>query len=342
MMGILHDMYNELMKTRITTRNRCTRYGYPFSMKWIGSLLLLLILIAAVSSAGAVESLIKFTRILELTGPVDKPLVMPTDIAIGKDERIYIVDSGNHRVLCYSRDGKYLFAFGSAGEGDGELLGPVGITTAEDGSVLLADRGNKRIQIFDEKGQFLNTIETRSGGKSASPVDVAVDKSGKQLYVTASIPFHQVFVYGEDEAGGKVKAVWGKPGSNPGEFRYPATIAIGPDKHIYVVDVFNSRLQVFDVSGKALVTIGSWGITPGHLFRPKGVAIGNDGLIAVSDSYLGVLQLFDSDKRFQGVLGEAGDIAHFTTPTGLAFDGKGRLYVAEMLANRVSVLELEH
>jgi DNA-binding beta-propeller fold protein YncE len=330
------------MKITKNTRNGGTKYGNPLPMKWIIYTLLVLLPIAAISSIATAAPLTKFTRVLELTGPDDKPLVMPTDIAIGKDERIYIVDSGNHRVLCYSRDGKYLFAFGSAGEGDGELLGPVGITTAEDGSVLLADRGNKRIQIFDEKGQFLNTIETRSGGKSASPVDVAVDKSGKQLYVTASIPFHQVFVYGEDEGGGKVKTIWGKPGSNPGEFRYPATIAIGPDKNIYVVDVFNSRLQVFDVSGQALVTIGSWGVTPGHLFRPKGVAVGDDGLIAVSDSYLGVLQLFDSDKRFQGVLGEAGEIAHFTTPTGLAFDGKGRLYVAEMLANRVTVLELEH
>jgi hypothetical protein len=53
------------------------------------------------------------------------------------------------------------------------------------------------------------------------------------------------------------------------------------------------------------------------------------------------VQLFDSDTRFKAVLGENGDFAHFTTPAGLAMDSRDRLYVAEMLANKVSVLQLE-
>jgi sugar lactone lactonase YvrE len=98
---------------------------------------------------------------------------------------------------------------------------------------------------------------------------------------------------------------------------------------------------VFKDSGELLVTIGSWGLTPGHLFRPKGVAINDDGLLAASDSYLGVVQLFNDDTRFQAVLGENGEFTHFKTPVGLAMDKQGRLYIAEMLANKVTVVELE-
>lgn len=310
-------------------------------MKYFSGILLAFTLTATLAAPPAPGPLVEFERVYELTGPSDKPMAMPTDIAIGLEGRVYIVDSGNNRVLCYSQDGEYLFAFGSPGEGKGQLLAPVGITTAADGSVLIADRGNRRIQIFDENGKFLTTIPTQAGERVATPVDVAVDKAGKHIYVTATKPFHRVLVYGEGGGKGEVKSIWGKPGSNPGEFRFPATIAVGPDKNIYIVDVFNSRIQVFKDSGDPLVTISSWGVTPGHLFRPKGIAINDNGIIAASDSYLGVVQLFDNNTQFLAVLGENDDFAHFTTPAGLAMDGRGRIYIAEMLANKVTVLKLD-
>lgn len=310
-------------------------------MKWLTSILFAFIYCTVSAATPSHGPLVEFSRIGELTGPADKPLSMPTDIAIGKGGRVYIVDSGNNRVLCYSKDSEYLFAFGSPGKGDGQLWEPVGITTATDGSVLIADRGNQRIQIFDETGKFITTIPTNAGEQTATPVDVAVDNTGKHIYVTTTKPFHRILVYGEDSGKGKVESIWGKPGSNPGEFRYPATIAVGADNKIYIVDVFNSRIQVLKDTGDPLVTIGSWGVTPGHLFRPKGIAINKYGLIATSDSYLGVIQLFDDNTKFQAVLGEDGEFAHFTTPAGLAMDNSGRIYVAEMLANRVTVLELE-
>ena len=279
-----------------------------------------------------------FKKVRELTGPADKPMIMPTDLALGFDNRLYVVDSGNNRILVFAEEGKFLFAFGSPGEGDGQLIAPVGITTTADGSVLVADRGNKRVQVFDTDGKFLQSIPTLIGEKRAAPVDVALDDATARLYVTVSAPDHKVLVYNNK---GEVETTWGQPGSNLGEFRYPASVVVGPNEYVYVVDVFNSRVQALDFSGKAKVTIGSWGVSPGHLFRPKGVTVRKDGLTLVSDSYLGVIQLFNADTRFRAVLGNDGDIAYFDTPTGLVADSKGRVYVAEMLAHRVTVLQLE-
>ena len=286
----------------------------------------------------APKPLKKFRKVRELTGPADDPIRMPTDVAVGKDGQVYVVDSGNNRIVVFSAEGKYLFSFGSVGEGDGQLIAPVGIALASDGSVLVADRGNNRVQIFDGGGHFLKSLATRVGNQPVPPVDVVLGDQERYLYVTVSSPVHRVLVYDDK---GKVHSVLGKPGNNLGDFRYPATLAVGPHDDLYVVDVFNSRVQVFNFKGKVLATVGSWGITPGKLFRPKGVAVRKDGLILVSDSYLGVVQVFDTDTRFKAVLGNQGGIAYFETPTGLAVDDGGHLYVSEMLANRVSVLYLD-
>ncbi len=280
--------------------------------------------------------IIDYHKVMELTGTPKDNMLMPTDIAVGKQQRIYVVDSGNHRILVYKADGSYLFSFGSQGNGDAELDSPVGISAARDGRVLVADRGNNRIQIFDSDGKFIKSVMTTVGKSPVIPVDVAVDKQGKRIIVSASAPYHSILVY---DNNGKLRGVWGKPGNNQGEFRYPATLAVSSENENYIVDVFNSRVQVLDNKGKFLVSVGSWGVTPGHLFRPKGVVIGNKGQILVSDSYLGVVQIYNNDTRFRAVLGVKGEIAQFDTPAGMAVDEQDRVYIAQMLANKVTVIQ---
>jgi len=64
--------------------------------------------------------------------------------------------------------------------------------------------------------------------------------------------------------------------------------------------------------------------------------------VFVSDSYLGVIQVFDQDgKVICALRDENGSVIKFITPTGIFIDKQMRLYVAEMLANRVRVLQLQ-
>jgi len=301
----------------------------------------LLLLLAFTGSVYAAESkppLIECPEVMVLGSTPTSDMKMPTDVTIDKEGKIYVVDSGNNRIIVYSPDGKYLQAFGSEGSANTTLKNPVGIAATADGHIMVADRGNQRIQIYTLDGKHLKTIEAKVGNKKYTPVDVAMDRAGTRIFVTASEPFHQVIVL---DTNGKLLSKWGKAGSNEGEFRFPATIALSRDEdEIYFVDVLNTRVQAFDMDGHFLVTVGSWGVTPGKLFRPKGVAIMKDNSVLVSDSYLGVVQLYKSDTRFRAVLGIDGKIARFNTPTGLDVDDKNRVYIVEMLANRVTVCQL--
>jgi DNA-binding beta-propeller fold protein YncE len=259
---------------------------------------------------------------------------MPTDIAVTKQGRAYVVDSGHDRILAYDREGEHLFEFGAGGDGEGQLRAPVGIGIGTDGRVLVADRGNHRVQVFDEQGGFIRTLRIPNPEGHTAPVDVAADGAGR-IYVT--LTDHRIMLF---DAGGEPAGVWGKPGSNAGEFRYPATLALGPERELYVVDVLNTRVQAFDLKGKPLVSLGKWGVLPGQFFRPKGVAVAPNGFVFVSDSYLGVVQLFGSDARFKAVLGNGGGVYRFDTPAGIAVSDQGLIYVAEMLANKVTAIQL--
>jgi DNA-binding beta-propeller fold protein YncE len=106
-----------------------------------------------------------------------------------------------------------------------------------------------------------------------------------------------------------------------------------------VIDVLNARAQVFSNSGKFIRIIGGQGVVAGKLFRPKGVAVDHKDNIYISDSYMELIQVFDSDGKFLYVLGDQDKIRRFSAPAGIAIY-KDRLYVSEVLGNKVSVYSL--
>lgn len=276
------------------------------------------------------------THLYDLNGPVSGAMSLPTDIAIGTGDRAYVVDSGQHRVVAFGPDGKYLFSIGNKGSNPGEFLWPVGIATDKQGQVYVADKDNRRIQVFDGDGQFQRSfpVKNREGGEGR-PVDLAISPSSGLIFVTET-DSHQMLVF---DADGTPLGSWGGKGVKENQFRYPATLAIKAE-HIYVVDVLNTLVKLFSERGEFEHGVGEWGVAPGQFYRPKGVAVDDWGRIYVSDSYLQVVQVFNAQFKFSYVLATEGDQHPFTTPVGMAIDSKHRLYVAEMLSNKVSVFQL--
>jgi DNA-binding beta-propeller fold protein YncE len=276
---------------------------------------------------------IKFIR--DITGAAAGPLSLPSDVAVNK-QHVYIVDGGNHRVVVFDHEGKYLFAIGGKGESAGQFHSPVGIDVGEDGRIYVADKDNHRIQIFSKDGKYLNSFQIKSKGTLVRPIDVAVGPEGKEIYVTGNNN-HKVMVLSED---GQLKREWGGSGQNSGEFRYPGTIAFLQDARLAVVDILNTRIQIFEQSGEFSIEVGEWGVLPGQLFRPKGVAVDSKGYLYVSDSYMNLIQVFSDTGRFVHLLKISEITRTMETPAGIAISNDQRLYVAEMLQNKVSVFGL--
>jgi len=80
----------------------------------------------------------------------------PTDIAIAPAGEFYVSDGyGNSRVVKFSKEGKYLFAWGKAGTSPGEFHTPHSVVVDAKGTVYVSDRENNRIHIFSPEGKYL-------------------------------------------------------------------------------------------------------------------------------------------------------------------------------------------
>ena len=86
-------------------------------------------------------------------------LVNPSDIFV-KDHKIYISDTGNHRVICLNDKWQVILVidkFTNSGQGD-RFNTPSGLFVDETGCIYVADKGNQRIVKLSATGELIGVI----------------------------------------------------------------------------------------------------------------------------------------------------------------------------------------
>ena len=301
-------------------------------------LIIIIIVFFGPGSPQAVE--IETTAALPLF-TLESSLHMPSDVAVGKRKLIYVLDGSHGQVKVFNAKGNFIFSFGSKGSGKTQSMNPLGLDVDDAGNVYIADSGNHRIQIFDQNGRWRSTfnLTRETGSNPPDPTDVAVNRAKDRCYVIDN-DNHKILMF--NKTGSKFLGQWGTRGEVLGKFRYPYFITVNKEGNVAIVDLLNTRVQVFNPEGKFLHLVGSWGVDRGNFYRPKGIAIDNNNRIFVSDSVLGVVQIFDPQGNFLSVVGhKEGQIMRFTTPVGIYVDHNYRLYVVEMTMDRVRVFKLQ-
>lgn len=108
----------------------------------------------------------------------------PQDLFIDKQDNIYIVDTGNKRVIKMDKSLKTVGIFYGDEKGFDE---PEGVFADEDGDMYVADTGNKRIVHLDNRGNFVEQFtnpesESVATGEAFSPSKLVVSPTG-YIYV---------------------------------------------------------------------------------------------------------------------------------------------------------------
>ena len=111
----------------------------------------------------------------------------PRDLVVGKDGRLYVVDSGNFRVQVFDREGKFLKTFGSIGRQIGQFSRPKEIAVDRAGNVYVVDTAFGNFQIFDPEGEMLMFVGGRSEQDGPArymlPAGIYVDEDGRVYMV---------------------------------------------------------------------------------------------------------------------------------------------------------------
>ena len=75
----------------------------------------------------------------------------------------------------------------------------------------------------------------------------------------------------------------GEYGAAPGQFNYPSELVVSEAGEVFVVDIMNNRIQVFDLEGNYLRAFGHGGRSAGTFARPSGIAVDAEGNVFAAE-----------------------------------------------------------
>src|SRR6266478_5003428 len=255
-------------------------------------------------------------------------------VATDSEDRVYLICRGDHPIIVYDTNGKFLRSWGQ-----GEFTYRThGITVGPDEMLYCTDDGNHTVRKFTPDGKLLMTMGTmnkpsdtgyngkdtgtvsRAGGPFNRPTNLAVGPKG-DLYVSDGYGNCRVHRF---SPSGELKQSWGVSGKGPGQFHLPHGIAAAADGRIFVCDRENDRIQIFSPDGEYL---SEWTDTQ----RPTHLVFDGQGR-TITEPLYGRVSVFDRDGHLLTRWGtpEATAPGSFAAPHGIAVDSTSAIYVAEV------------
>jgi DNA-binding beta-propeller fold protein YncE len=245
---------------------------------------------------------------------------------------LYIVDTGNDRVVRFAADGNN----GSEIVPPGTLQNPRGVAVRAT-RMLVADDQHHRVAAFDTGGHLLASIGAGQGagpGQLNFPYGVAMDPQGR-VFVADDMN-QRIVRYSTPATKYQYKARWGSYGTAPGQLAYPRGVATNNSGELFVANTGNDRVDVFDASGTLKRSFGTSGRASGQFDAPLGVAADPSGIRAVTDSVNGRVQLLNPDGTVASIWGSPNPgPTILPNPVAVALDGAGNGYVLDSRRSRI-------
>ncbi len=247
----------------------------------------------------------------------DARFVRPTDVAVDAAGNAFVVEELGHKLRRITPSGEVTTLAGADDSGFVDGVGsaarfshPSGVAVDTAGNVFVADSGNATIRRVAPDG----TVTTLAGSPGLTG---AVDGVGTDA-----------------------------------RFNNPSDVAVDPLGTVFVADTGNSAIRAITPDGVVRTLAGmatSSGFQDGtgdgaRFFGPRGVAVGPGGVVYVADTWNRVIRRVSPAgvvTTLAGLAGAAGttdglgSASRFETPSRLAVDADGNLWVPDEWSCRI-------
>ena len=258
----------------------------------------------------------------------------PGGVAVSAKGDLYVADSREHRAYRIDRltgTAKVVAGAGQPGfSGDGGLATralldyPTAVAFDRDGNIFIADAGNHRVRRID---RLTGVITTVAGGGKPRPLIQGDDGAP----ATEDI----------GDGGPAIEAI----------LNWPSDIAVVPSGDLLIADTEHHRVRrvsartgfISTIAGDGTAALSGDGgpATEASLSAPTGLAVavrGRQFTLYIADSLNGRVRVVSPDRTISTLA--VGDAPVFVAPARLAYDPRGRLYVADARRNGVTAVTL--
>jgi DNA-binding beta-propeller fold protein YncE len=273
---------------------------------------------------------------------------VPLGVALDESGNLYVLDSGNNRVVKFDPDGTAADEWAATGFG----------VEVDGDAVVFVPSGAFTVARFETDGDALAAFQ---GGGLSGATDVAVDADRNVFVIDSTNHFFVKFNQAGSTVGNPIGG-FGRCGSHlqppvpcanasfNAKFNFPNGIAIDPGPEIiYVADTFNHRIQRLDGAGSFDDQWGEFGTCGGedqspcsdpefnHKFNsPSGIAVDFLNNVFVADFGNDRIMIYRSDGELLGRIGSSGsESGQLDGPADVAVDEDGNVFVADTFNNRV-------
>lgn len=281
-------------------------------------------------------------------GSADQQFVHPEYLTKASDDSVWVTDWYQKRLQHFTDEGSFLAVTGNSSSTDGHFVNPFSLAFDSTGNIYALDNTG-RVQKFDNEGNYLATpLGAGVAGDAAYHLTISPD--GQYIIVSSEA---RVAIY--NQAGELVNYLGNQgvngPNSGNGDFDHARGMAFDSDGYLYVTDLFNARVQVYDITNVAspdFFTTHSGGFVAAWPAMTYVEQIFIDG---INNVYLSAtdwqedgglkVQKYGTDGELQGVyldnFGE--ELNQYYKIGGIYVNGDGEIYISDGYYNRIQVYD---
>jgi len=322
--------------------------------------------IRRITSVGETTTVAGDGSIFQDGNVISARFVGPRAVAVHSSGRLYVADSGSHRIrMIFSNTVSTIGGSSTSGFTDGGWFNqPVGVATDWDGTMYLADTNNHRIRKVTPAGVVTTFAGSATAGSTNStgtnarfnfPRGTALDSAGN-VYVadSASRQIRRITPAGVVSTfAGSTTSGFADGTGTSATFNTPVGITVDPVGTIYVSDIGNHNIRRITSAGVVTTLAGSRtatfadGVGTNAAFNtPSGIVADIYGNVYVADTNNQRIRRVTSDGTVTTLAGstagyadETGTNARFYFPYHLSIDVLGTLYVADQTNNRIRTIQ---